>query len=142
MGDCIWFDGRRLFPLARLPWIIALTIVLPIAGCRSSGRPVSGVTVKLSILPQPVKVGPVTVKVQLADASRKPVIGANIQVEGDMSHPGMSPVFAGAIESNSGDYRAYLDFPMAGDWLILLHIRLADGRKLERQFRVSGVGTS
>jgi hypothetical protein len=28
---------------------------------------------------------------------------------------------------------------MAGDWVILLHITLPDGRRLERQFDVRGV---
>jgi hypothetical protein len=28
---------------------------------------------------------------------------------------------------------------MAGDWVILLHVTLPDGKKLERQFDVRGV---
>ena len=28
---------------------------------------------------------------------------------------------------------------MGGDWVVLLHIRLADGRKIERQMDVKGV---
>jgi len=59
--------------------------------------------------------------------------------EADMSHPGMSPVFAQASESNPGDYRTNLNFNMGGDWIVLLHIRLADGRKIERQVDVRGV---
>jgi hypothetical protein len=60
-------------------------------------------------------------------------------VEADMSHPGMSPVFAEAKETAPGSYRTTVDFNMGGDWVVLLHIKLADGRKIERQVDVKGV---
>ncbi len=60
-------------------------------------------------------------------------------VEADMSHPGMSPVFAQASELTPGSYRASVNFNMGGDWILLLHIKLADGRKIERQLDVRGV---
>jgi len=57
-----------------------------------------------------------------------------------MSHAGMSPQFAEAKETGAGRYQARLEFSMAGDWVILLHITLRDGTKqLERQFDVPGV---
>jgi len=91
------------------------------------------------ISPQPVRVGQATIAIQLADASAKPVTHAKISVEGDMSHPGMSPIFATATETSPGMYTAQLDFNMGGDWVVLSHIALADGRKLERRIDVSGV---
>lgn len=77
--------------------------------------------------------------VELADAQQKPVTGAQIQVEGDMAHPGMAPVFSDAQETAPGIYTARLNFNMPGDWVVLLHLRLADGRKVERQIDVRGV---
>jgi len=56
-----------------------------------------------------------------------------------MSHAGMSPLFAEAKEANPGRYVAYLEFPMAGDWVILLHVMLPGGKRLERQIDVRGV---
>jgi len=56
-----------------------------------------------------------------------------------MSHPGMAPVFGEAREIEPGRYQAHLTFPMAGDWVILLHIVLPDGQKLERQIDLKGV---
>ena len=56
-----------------------------------------------------------------------------------MSHAGMVPVFAEATEIDAGRYRANMDLGMAGDWLVLVHATLADGRKLERQFEIKGV---
>jgi hypothetical protein len=73
------------------------------------------------------------------EASSKPVTGATVELEGDMSHAGMSPVFGEAKEERPGDYRGRLEFSMAGDWVILLHVRLANGQRLERQLEVTGV---
>ncbi len=56
-----------------------------------------------------------------------------------MSHAGMTSVFEDASEIGPGQYQAHLRFAMAGDWVILLHLRLPGGQKLERQFNVSGV---
>jgi hypothetical protein len=51
----------------------------------------------------------------------------------------MSPVFADTIEVAPGDYRANVEITMAGDWVILVHLTLPDGEKLERQFEIKGV---
>ena len=56
-----------------------------------------------------------------------------------MSHAGMAPVFAEATEVDAGRYRATMDLSMAGDWVVLVHTTLADGRKWERQFEIKGV---
>ena len=61
-------------------------------------------------------------------------------LEANMSHAGMSPGFGEAKEIEAGLYQAAIAFTMAGDWVILAHVTLADGHKLERQIEVSGVG--
>jgi hypothetical protein len=66
-------------------------------------------------------------------------MGAQIKLEGNMSHAGMSPVFADTLEVAPGEYRANMDLSMAGDWVILVHLTLRDGAKLERQFEIKGV---
>ena len=69
----------------------------------------------------------------------EPEYTVGVQVEGDMNHPGMAPVFADALEIEPGEYRAQLNFSMGGDWVVLFHINLSDGRKVERQMDVRGV---
>ncbi|MGC2619961.1 MAG: FixH family protein [Acidobacteriaceae bacterium] len=117
----------------------AFLVMLTAAGCRGSGATHNDLQVHTSIAPQPVRVGESSVTVEVADALQKPVTGAQIQVEGDMAHPGMAPVFGDANETAPGTYSAQLHFNMPGDWVVLLHIRLADGRKVERQIDVRGV---
>jgi hypothetical protein len=91
------------------------------------------------VSPQPPRVGRVVITLRLISASRKPVIGARVRLEGNMSHAGMSPVFADTLEVAPGDYRANVELSMAGDWIILAHLTLRDGAKLERQFDIKGV---
>jgi hypothetical protein len=109
------------------------------AGCSRPVEPQPFVAIEHEISPQPARVGPVTVTLKLADFAGKPLTGAHIAIEADMSHAGMSPLFAEAKETEPGHYRARMEFPMAGDWVILLHITLSGGKELERQFDVRGV---
>lgn len=110
-----------------------------ISGCSRVVEPASFVAVEHEVLPEPVRVGAATVRFRLSDAAGKPVPSAQVVVEADMSHPGMEPRFATATELEPGRYQAHLEFPMAGDWVILLHITLPGGKKVERQFEVRGV---
>lgn len=112
---------------------------LTLSSCHRANSSVPGVTIQEEISPQPSKAGPATIAVELTDAARKPIANADIMVEADMSHPGMSPVFGKANETAPGTYRAPINFNMGGDWIVLLHIKLPDGRKIERQMDVRGV---
>jgi hypothetical protein len=108
-------------------------------GC---SRPVASsalAAIEHEISPEPIRVGSAAIILKLSDATGKPVTGAHIAIETDMSHAGMRPGFAEAKEAQAGCYNAPLEFQMAGDWVILLHITLPDGTKLERQIDVRGV---
>ncbi len=123
--------------------LAAATLALSASACHrraDSARAISrAISFEASIAPQPVRAGDETVSIRLADASGHPLSRARIQVEGDMSHPGMAPVFSDAAETAPGSYRAPLAFTMGGDWVVLFHITLADGRKIEEQIDVKGV---
>lgn len=58
-----------------------------------------------------------------------------------MSHPGMAPVLANATEAAPGNYGATLELSMAGDWIVVTHASLTDGRKLDQQFKINGVAS-
>jgi len=115
-------------------------VLLTVACSRSAAKSSTSVTDR-EVSPHPARVGPVTVSFHLNDAA-KPVSGAQVSLEGDMTHPGMAPVFAGAHEVAPGQYRGSLTLNMPGDWVLLLHITLPDGRKLEDQIDVRGVQSS
>ena len=80
-----------------------------------------------------------TITLNVTDASGKSVTGARISLEGNMSHPGMVPVFADARETAPGRYTSTMELSMAGDWYITAHVTLPDSRKLDHQFEIKGV---
>ena len=118
-------------------FICAATLL--IAGCSRPVEPRPFLAIEHEFSPEPARVGPATVTLKLADATGKPITGAHIAIEADMSHAGMSPLFAEAKEAGPGRYEAHLEFQMAGDWVILLHVTLPDGTRVERQIDVRGV---
>lgn len=109
------------------------------AACQKQIEPEQTINVEYQITPQPPRVGPAIVSLKLSDAEGKPVRGAHVKLEGNMSHPGMSPVFGEASEAEPGRYQGPLEFTMGGDWFVLLHLTLNDGSKLERQLDVKAV---
>ena len=120
--------------------VVAVVVIVVFGiGCHKPPNTSSGVMVGFQIEPKPLRVGPVVVRVTLADAGNHPVTRAQIAVEADMSHAGMSPVFAQAKEVRPGRYESSFSLGMAGDWVILLHGKLPNGEKLERQFDVRDV---
>jgi hypothetical protein len=94
--------------------------------------------IELEISPEPARVGPATITLELGGVAGKPRTGARVAMEADVSHPGMSPLFAGT-EAESGRCRARLAFQMARVWVILLQATLPGGKKRERQIDVRGV---
>lgn len=84
-------------------------------------------------------VGPAPATVHVLDGSAG-VTGADVELQGDMSHAGMQPVLATAVESEPGVYRAEeFAFAMAGDWFVTASVETVDGReaKLETFVTVS-----
>lgn len=61
------------------------------------------------------------------------VSGALLEVEGNMTHAGMEPIFVSATEVAPGDYRAPLEWTMGGDWLLTIRGTLPDGTEIEQQ---------
>jgi len=81
----------------------------------------------------------VTITLRVTDVSGKPVTGARVTFEGNMSHAGMVPVVADAREVEPGRYLSTMELSMAGDWNVAAHVTLPDGRRLDQQFEIKGV---
>ncbi len=119
--------------------IISLAFGLVILGCQSSGNDTSDVKLDWEIKPDPPIVGMATMNITMRDSTNQLIKGADIKLEGNMSHPGMEPVTAAAKEVEPGQYSAKLEFTMGGDWFILVESTLPDDRVVERQINIPGV---
>jgi YtkA-like len=110
-----------------------------LAGCQRSNQVSDSLQIRYEIAPLPPRVGRAAITVHLADQQSVAVRGAQVSMEGNMSHPGMPPTFGQTREVEAGEYRGTLDFTMPGDWAVLMHIALPGGGKVERQINVRGV---
>jgi hypothetical protein len=119
--------------------VVLSVLVLCVGGCRRPSDGDRDVTVDLKVEPDPPRVGPAKLTLIVKDADDRPVEGAKLKLEGNMSHAGMKPVFADAKEEKAGRYRADLEFTMGGDWFILVDGTRADGRSFRKKIDVKGV---
>jgi len=121
-------------------WLLLIILIGAVAGCRrGSHNDIPEIGIDLAVSPNPPQVGPATVTLTFSDAQGQPLSGATVELEGNMSHAGMTPVLAQATEVAPGQYQAPLQFTMGGDWFILVKAMLPDGQSLERQFNLPGI---
>ena len=120
--------------------VIAVCVGLALVqGCRHERASTPNLTVSYEVSPLPARAGDVTITIKLLDGSNEPIAGARIKLEGNMSHAGMAPVLAEAKEIGPGRYRTNMNLSMAGDWLVLVHLTLPDGREMDQQFEIKEV---
>jgi hypothetical protein len=122
------------------PWgWLGLLVILFLGGCGRGNTDLPDVVVELAVSPEPPQIGPAVVTAVLRDADGQPISGARVELEGNMSHAGMVPVIAQALEVAPGEYQGDLEFTMGGDWFILVRADLPDGRSMERKVDVPAV---
>lgn len=121
---------------------LGLSACLAAAGCRPPAASAPQIRLDWRVTPDPPSAGPVRISLTLTDeATGRPVPGAEVRLEGNMSHPGMRPVFGTAREVSPGTYEAHLELTMGGDWFLLVDATLPDGGTLHRQIGLPGVRT-
>lgn len=133
-------SGRKTRPLPQL--CLGLLIFSELfTGCTKHhvDESTPGLAIKHALSPDPPRVGDDTLTLNLADATGAPITKARVALEADMLHPGMVPRPFDVKYVGGGQYQSQLQFEMAGDWVILLHVTLPDGNTLDRQFDVKGV---
>ena len=90
--------------------------------------------VTLAADPAPPVVGDGAVNVTLHNASGTAVNDAQLAIEANMSHAGMTPVMADGGAGKDGVYRASITWTMAGDWVVDVKFTLPDGQKITQRF--------
>lgn len=141
LDACAAFEprGRARSSSASFAAVLVLTALLgSLQSCGGAADDSSALDVRVRFDPLPF-IGKSTCHVALLDPTGKPLRGARIDVEGNMNHAGMVPVLATAIELEDGRYSAPFEFTMGGDWILMLHIVLADGTVVDRVFDVPAV---
>ena len=126
--------------LPRLVLLCCLaTSLLLLAACRPGGEgsagsnagsasaAASGLAVTIEV--DGATTGPAAVTVGVSTGG-EPETGATVKVVGNMTHAGMAPVLADAVEVEPGVYVAgEFAFSMAGDWIVDAEVTTEDGRE-------------
>lgn len=129
--------SENLLLMVFLTFPVALSLL--ISGCQSSDVNHSDVELEWEISPKPPAVGLATINFTLRDSTGLLINGAEVELEGNMSHPGMQPIFATAEEIEPGRYVADVNLTMGGDWYFLIESILPDDRVIKRQININGV---
>jgi hypothetical protein len=120
--------------------LFAFLIAPVIAGCTrrsASQNDDLQIETSLKLTPDPAQVGMALLEIQLKDESGQALTGVELSLRGDMTHAGMMPVMADAVEVRPGVYQAQLEWTMAGDWIVTLDGTLPDGTVFTRQLDVN-----
>jgi hypothetical protein len=124
----------------RMSWCVCLMVWSSLGALACAGKaPPDQLRFSSEVAPKPPRVGRVDVAVTLHDSQGKPVDGAKLALEGNMSHPGMVPVFGGLDSHGNGAYLGKLELTMAGDWVVRVSGTLPTGDPFERTFALPGV---
>lgn len=99
----------------------------------------ANINVDLVLEPSPPQVGTATVTLELSDLNGQPISGGKIELEGNMNHAGMKPVFSQLEERKPGTYAGELEFTMGGDWFVLVTGELPDNVQINEKVEVPGV---
>jgi len=122
-------------PGPRILGAILVGVLAAVTGCRGDAAlDETGVRLEVSVAPTPPITGPARIVLSLYDPDGHPVRDAELRVEGTMSHAGMVPVVESADEVGDGTYVVpAFEFTMGGDWILIVGIRLPDGREITRR---------
>lgn len=122
-------------------FLLAVCGVLAMLACgpRSQSGDTLDVTI-VSVSPDPATVGDAEITLLIRDLAGNPVSDATIMVEGTMTHAGMQPVIVATEARGKGTYVTEgFKFTMGGDWVIIVHATLANGRTVEQHIDLKGV---
>jgi hypothetical protein len=138
--------NHRLYQAAlrdrrRAAWLLGIVLLLALAGCgrmqQADPTTHDKFSVNLVTDPAPPVAADGVVIVTLRDPAGQPVDKAQLALEANMSHAGMTPVMASAASGKDGVYRVPLTWTMAGDWYVDVRFTLPDGQKITRRFPVN-----
>ena len=116
-------------------------VTLLTGGCRQSLQPTAtpdpSLQIEIEGLDAPQKTGSATLIVLVRDAQAVPIEDARVDLRGDMSHAGMTPVTGTVNGGQDGRYAVPLEWTMAGDWFLDVTVTLPDGRTTTRRFELT-----
>lgn len=101
---------------------------------------VGDMTLALSTVPTPPRVGENTLRIRLTDEKGKTITNARVSMSYTMPMPGMSPVRAEAALSKEGFYEAKGNLAMGGTWEVTVKATIPGKPEVKATFAVTAGG--
>jgi YtkA-like len=110
---------------------LSLILMLILVACRQEEpTPTTDEDINIDIAFEPAELfvtDDSTVIITLTDNTGQAIEDAIVNVRGDMSHAGMTPVLREITDSSEGVYTSDYEWTMAGDWNVEIVVTLPDG---------------
>lgn len=124
------YHAVNMWPVGSL-LILALVCVACRLPTNEAGGTSDALQMEIEVDLEP-DIGITPVSVRVVQEGRA-VVGASVEITGDMTHAGMIPVIRKAVEVEPGLYRAdTFEFTMAGDWFLTAEVVLSDGKRVSK----------
>lgn len=94
-------------------------------------------TVSLTTDPNPLHIGPATFIIDVKDKNGKPVDGATVSFDINMTAMNMGTQQGNASPQGNGRYAAYGRMSMRGPWKVSTKITMPDGSTVNKDFTVN-----
>jgi hypothetical protein len=115
---------------------LLFTISLPGCGRREARDEAPELVVEIQVIPAPPTTGASLLMIQISNGQDAGAGDFSIDVRGDMSHAGMTPVIVNQVKGEEGTFAVPFEWTMAGDWVITISAIMPDGRLLLRTLPV------
>lgn len=125
--------------IQRVMLLVLILLAVFLAGCRQETTATDNpdIEVDLVVQPDPPVVGESTLIVSITDASGAAISDAELELRGDMSHAGMTPVIRSVSEGSDGIYEVPFEWTMGGDWFVDVTVTRPDGSQDTERFNFS-----
>jgi serine/threonine protein kinase len=80
---------------------------------------------------------PVEFVFNLKDKNNTPISNAKVEIEANMNHSGMIPLFTEATFIKDSTYKTRFKLTMMGEWILFLTITLPDGQVIKKDVHFS-----
>ena len=101
---------------------------------KSKNKTATDIIMNWEHLPKKITVDiPVNFSFILKDLNGHPITNATLEIEANMNHSGMIPVFTHAKHEREGLYKTSVKLTMPGDWILFISISLQNGEVIKKE---------
>lgn len=114
-----------------------------VSGCKQQTASLQNeYKVHYSLKSNKLSVGETDFHFKVSDSKGEMVEVRDFLVEGNMTHPGMVPVYGESKKIDNGQYLVTMDLTMAGDWILFISFKNAEGQIIKKELPLNGVGSA